>query len=612
MFADPSIRSDQGTSAVMTSTRRRSGPTSLETLEPRTLLAADVDLSDLVPIEVSDDQRPRLLVTSDLGSDPDDRQSLVRLLAYANEFEIVGLVASARLGGGDRSFTDAAGRTVADSNGNGLFEEYFRSILGDYRSVQSNLRAWDSAYPAYGNLIDLVTTGSPVPGGSGFGAGKDTDGSRAIIAAVDASSVEDPLHLVAWGGVTDLAQALWRVKTSRGAGAQAAFVSKLRVHDIAAQDNTATGWIQRNFNGLFYVLNSANGQGGPIDSGFRGMYQINSTRGNAIVDVNADGDLGGQAWIAQNIKTNALGRAYPASVNRNYRGGSDGPGMKEGDTPSFFSFMPNGLSDPADPTLGGWGGRFTETGGFTFADGAVDRIPFNGGADATAQRKYTVSRWRTDMQLDFAARMDAASGSEANHAPAAAIRTADGNDRSDSVLVFEVAAGDTARIVASGSTDRDGDRLTYQWWQYTEVSDASGAVLTRTQRPDVNVALPADAVIGTEVHVILEVTDQAAQGQSMKDYRRVILRVVEGEAPDPDDSGTGGTDDGNDDRDPGDTFGVGDGTPVNTGRGVVPRSLPGSTGSAISGSTAFVFDRAASDRLDDDQGLDDEPTGLLG
>src|SRR5438105_6154721 len=39
--------------------------------------------------------RPRLLVLTDIGGDPDDQQSMVRLMHYANEFEIEGLIASA-------------------------------------------------------------------------------------------------------------------------------------------------------------------------------------------------------------------------------------------------------------------------------------------------------------------------------------------------------------------------------------------------------------------------------------------------------------------------------------------------------------------------------------
>lgn len=37
---------------------------------------------------------PRIIVTTDLGADPDDEQSLVRLLVSANEFDIEGLIVS--------------------------------------------------------------------------------------------------------------------------------------------------------------------------------------------------------------------------------------------------------------------------------------------------------------------------------------------------------------------------------------------------------------------------------------------------------------------------------------------------------------------------------------
>lgn len=39
--------------------------------------------------------KPRLLVLTDIGGDPDDQQLMIRLMTYANEFEIEGLIASA-------------------------------------------------------------------------------------------------------------------------------------------------------------------------------------------------------------------------------------------------------------------------------------------------------------------------------------------------------------------------------------------------------------------------------------------------------------------------------------------------------------------------------------
>lgn len=38
---------------------------------------------------------PRLFVLTDIGGDPDDQQSMIRLMLYSNENEIEGFVATA-------------------------------------------------------------------------------------------------------------------------------------------------------------------------------------------------------------------------------------------------------------------------------------------------------------------------------------------------------------------------------------------------------------------------------------------------------------------------------------------------------------------------------------
>lgn len=40
-------------------------------------------------------QKNTLIITTDIGQDPDDQQSFVRLLHYANEFELAGIIANA-------------------------------------------------------------------------------------------------------------------------------------------------------------------------------------------------------------------------------------------------------------------------------------------------------------------------------------------------------------------------------------------------------------------------------------------------------------------------------------------------------------------------------------
>lgn len=39
-------------------------------------------------------EKPRLIVLTDIGGDPDEEQSLVRLLLYSNQFDIKGLIAT--------------------------------------------------------------------------------------------------------------------------------------------------------------------------------------------------------------------------------------------------------------------------------------------------------------------------------------------------------------------------------------------------------------------------------------------------------------------------------------------------------------------------------------
>ena len=58
------------------------------------------------PCLASPPERPRLVVLTDISSltagvaEPDDGQSLIRLMLYANEFDIEGLIATSNLGTG--------------------------------------------------------------------------------------------------------------------------------------------------------------------------------------------------------------------------------------------------------------------------------------------------------------------------------------------------------------------------------------------------------------------------------------------------------------------------------------------------------------------------------
>ncbi len=61
-----------------------------------------------------------------------------------------------------------------------------------------------------------------------------------------------PIWINVWGAPTDLAQALWDVSHSRSKEQIDAFVAKMRVYDIAGQDDSGA-WICHNFPDIFWL-----------------------------------------------------------------------------------------------------------------------------------------------------------------------------------------------------------------------------------------------------------------------------------------------------------------------------------------------------------------------
>ena len=443
-------------------------------------------------------QKHRLLVLTDIGGDPDDQQSMVRLLLYANEVDLEGMVSTS---------------VKSQVNPDQIYER-----IEAYRKVRPNLVKHADGYPTAEFLRSLVKTGAQNRNMTSVGRGKSTEGSRHIISVVDRKD-ERPVWITVWGAPTDLAQALWDVSHSRGKAELDAFISRMRVYDIAGQDDCG-GWICHNFPDIFWLRS--------VD-----MFQAISVKKSRPFPPHVTGpnlETFTTEWVADNVRNHGpLGALYPERKHK-----------YEGDTPAYLHVLPIGLNDPEKMTHGGWGGRFNlvrttnpptfnkrnteaekQYHDFEMHTGAKDAWRYKGN---TYNSHYAgLFRWREPFQNDFAARMDwsmADSYENVNHNPVAAFD----NNTSRKYVILKAQAGDRVKLSAAGTSDPDGDEMSYRWFQYAEAGDKPYQGKITIENADRENAGFVMAKLGRneEIHIILEVRDSGSP--SLYGYRRVIVR----------------------------------------------------------------------------------------
>lgn len=458
------------------------------------------------PLFAADD-RPRLFVLTDIENEPDDAESLVRLLVHSSKYEIEGLVATTSVWLPDHTAPERIHR-----------------IVDAYGRVRDQLAKHESGFPKASTLKQVIASGVPVFGMKGVGKGKDSAGSRMLIAAVDRAD-DRPLWVTAWGGTNVLAQALWHVGHTRSETELAAFVAKLRVYAISDQDDSGP-WIRASFPALFYIVSPGyeeNDGGGYHYGTWTG---ISGDKFHGRFD-GGDFSLVTNEWLEKNVIEDhgPLGAEYPRWEY-----------LMEGDTPSFLYLFPNGLGSPEHPSYGSWGGRYerytprqrpwqlrAET--RPIWTNAVDEVI---GVDGQPHNSIyaTIFRWRSAYQNEFAARMDwcVKEPSEANHPPVA---------RLAHPAAIDVRYGDSVTLSAEGSSDPDGDALAYRWFIYREAGSYMGTPeLEGPDQRDVKITIPKVAWREGQrshdpktLHVILEVTDRGEP--ALTRYRRTILTIRE-------------------------------------------------------------------------------------
>ncbi len=366
-----------------------------------------------------------------------------------------------------------------------------------------NLVQHHPGYPAAGDLLATVKAGNPHRGVRYLGEGHDTEGSRWIIDVVDRPDPR-PVNLAIWGGSTELAQALWRVRHDRSAAdSLASWASSAFTRSHNRTTRVPGSWRTS----LSYFTSSSMRPEGrdKRESAYRGMY------------LGGDMELTSRAWIDDHVREahGPLGALYPPKT---WTAPNPHSALKEGDTPSWLYFSPNGLNVPGHPEWGGWGGRFHHISGGLYRD-AEDTV---GG---TTHARATVWRWRPAFQNDFQARMDwcVLPFEQANHAPSAGFRGDDSRD----LVELKPASGTTVDLDASGSSDPDRDELSYRWFVYPEAGTYErNPTITNAGSSLARLHVPGDAG-GESIHVILEVTDDGTP--PLTAYRRIVLSVENGE-----------------------------------------------------------------------------------
>jgi hypothetical protein len=267
------------------------------------------DVPDLAMIRVGDTpqggalagQRYRILVSTDIGgTDPDDFQSLVHLLVYADCFDLEGLVSSPY----------GSGR-----------KEHILEVIDCYASDYANLKTHSDRYPAP-EALRAITRQGETERAPYAGVRRPTAGSEWIVTCARRNDPR-PLHVLVWGGIEDLAQALHDAPD---------ILPRLRVYWIGGPNKK---WSPDAYQ---YMVTRH-----PMIW----IIEANSTYRGWFTGGNQNGQWSNQEFVTRHIAGHgALGDFFSAQL-----GGT----IKMGDTPSVGWLLEG---EPEEPSKPGWGGQF--------------------------------------------------------------------------------------------------------------------------------------------------------------------------------------------------------------------------------------------------------------
>jgi hypothetical protein len=415
--------------------------------------------------------RLRVIVETDAGGDPDDEQSLVRFLLYANEWDLEGVIANR---------PEARSGENQNPARSGL--DIVRRMVEAYRACYGNLVQHDGRYPTPETLWQIV-----LPGYADSEAGVDR-----IIEAVDSPDPR-PVWYSDWGSdhgsaPNNLRRALDRVLNQRGEPGYRRFKERLRLSSADSfgphtehQPPAFPIWVD-----TFR----------PELGGRRWYHRFSALTATA-----------GGFEVVRDVLTGhgPLGALYPTNTTHP---------QKEGDSMSFLCWIPTGMNDPERPHWGSWGGRYGLNPAFPgrayFWANQADCW------EGVTDRDQTLRRWAVDLQNDFRARLDwCVRGRDgANHPPQL------GSPRPVEVILD---SGAEEELSAEPVSDPDGDTLNLTWEQYPEPGTWHGVVDLRPRGARCRIRAP-EVTRPESIHLVFRAADGGRP--SLARYQRFVCLVL--------------------------------------------------------------------------------------
>ncbi|WP_338540313.1 DUF1593 domain-containing protein [Paenibacillus tundrae] len=497
------------------------------------------------PEQVTDNekQKARTVITTD--GEVDDMNSVIRYLYYANEMDLAGIVLTSSV------YHYAGDKEAGIEPFRWTGTQWLYDMLDAYEEIYPNLSTHADGYPKPEEIRAMTKIGNISDKGE---MEKETEGSEFLKTLFLDDDSRD-LVVQTWGGMNTTARALKSIEeqykdTADWANIQKKVSDKLLLYIILDQDDSYNEYIAKNWPDIRILNDQSNFwhfayawkmHAEEVNSKLRGDWMSkNLLNGHGkLMDMYAT--MGDGKMIEGELAEEQRGSAEYLKNNPQY---DQYDFISEGDSPSFFYLIDNGLRSMEDPSYGGWGGRFGVVNDKLYRNNVLDYDPYSKRYEA----EYSLMRWFDDIQNDFAARADwgvTDRYEDANHNPTLTIKEG---------LDLTAAPGEELTLHAVGQ-DPDGDQLTYTWWRYFEADtyqeseeqegkatpEMAGDLQLGLQRPlakdekldelelqgkdtdAVTFKVPEDAKSGDTLHIIAEVQDDGEH--NLKHYQRVIVTV---------------------------------------------------------------------------------------